>query len=42
VISLETGMVQGADAGQVATYPAKVVCGRIHLDAAFLKRRAVA
>jgi nitrite reductase (NADH) small subunit len=42
VISLETGMVQGADEGQVATYPAKVTDGRILLDAAFLNRRAVA
>jgi nitrite reductase (NADH) small subunit len=42
VISLETGTVQGEDVGQVATYPAKVVDGRIHLDAAFLTRRAFA
>ncbi|AKS46023.1 assimilatory nitrite reductase (NAD(P)H) small subunit [Octadecabacter temperatus] len=42
VISLETGEVQGADEGQVATYPAKVVDGRITLDTAFLVRRAVA
>lgn len=38
VISLETGEVQGADEGQVATYPAKVDGGRIWLDAAFLTR----
>ncbi|MBT0958300.1 nitrite reductase small subunit NirD [Alphaproteobacteria bacterium KMM 3653] len=42
VISLETGMVQGEDTGQVATYPARVVDGRITLDAAFLKQREVA
>ena len=42
VISLETGQVQGADSGQVATYPAKVIDGRINLDVEFLKRRAVA
>ncbi|SFR39509.1 nitrite reductase small subunit NirD [Litoreibacter janthinus] len=42
VISLETGEVQGTDTGQVMTYPAKVVEGRITLDVAFLKRRAVA
>lgn len=42
VISLETGLVQGEDEGQVATYPARVSDGRIHLDAAFLTRRAVA
>jgi len=34
VISLETGLVQGEDTGQVATYPAKVEAGRILLDAA--------
>ena len=42
VISLETGAVQGADEGQVATYPARVEAGRILLDTAFLKKRAVA
>ncbi|MBU2994772.1 nitrite reductase small subunit NirD [Octadecabacter sp. 1_MG-2023] len=42
VISLETGMVQGPDEGQVATYPARVEDGRILLDVAFLKQREVA
>lgn len=42
VISLETGMVQGADDGQVATYPARVEDGRILLDTTFLQQRAVA
>lgn len=42
VISLETGLVQGADEGQVATYPARIADGRILLDSAFLQRRAVA
>ena len=42
VISLETGTVQGMDEGQVATYPARVAEGRILLDAAFLRERAVA
>lgn len=42
VISLETGMAQGADEGQVATYPARVDAGRILLDATFLRRREVA
>ncbi len=42
VISLETGTVQGADEGQVATYPAKVAEGRIYLDAAFLMQRTPA
>lgn len=42
VISLETGQVQGADEGQVATYPARIADGRIMLDAAFLLQRSVA
>jgi len=42
VISLETGLVQGADEGQVATYPARVENGRIMLDVAFLRQRSVA
>jgi nitrite reductase (NADH) small subunit len=42
VISLETGTVQGADQGQVATYPARIEDGRIYLDAAFLTQRAIA
>jgi len=42
VISLETGQAQGADEGQVKTYPAKVVDGRVLLDTAFLKQREVA
>ncbi len=42
VISLETGLVQGEDEGQVATYPARVEGGRILLDATFLRARAVA
>ncbi|MFL4470188.1 nitrite reductase small subunit NirD [Tateyamaria armeniaca] len=37
VISLETGMVQGPDEGQVTTYPARVVDGRILLDATRLR-----
>ena len=42
VISLETGTVQGADEGQVNTYPAKVVDGRVFLDRTFLMQRKVA
>jgi nitrite reductase (NADH) small subunit len=42
VISLETGLVQGPDEGSVATYPARVEAGRILLDVAFLRQRAVA
>jgi len=42
VFSLETGTAQGADEGQVATYPARVVAGRIELDADFLAARTAA
>ena len=42
VISLETGLVQGPDEGQVATYPARVEEGRIHIDAALLASRSAA
>jgi len=42
VISLETGLVQGNDQGQVATYPARVEGGRILLDATFLRGRSAA
>ncbi|MEL7175041.1 MAG: nitrite reductase small subunit NirD [Pseudomonadota bacterium] len=42
VISLETGLVQGEDNGQVSTYPARAEGGRILLDATFLRARAVA
>lgn len=42
VFSLETGQAQGADEGQVPTYPAKVEGGRILLDRAFLRGRAAA
>ena len=37
VISLETGKAQGADVGQVATYPLKIEAGRILLDVSALK-----
>ncbi|WP_208349920.1 nitrite reductase small subunit NirD [Pseudaestuariivita rosea] len=42
VISLETGLAQDADEGQVSTYPAKVEGGRILLDAHRLKARTAA
>ena len=42
VISLETGMVQGNDEGQVTTYPARVEAGRILLDTTRLAARPVA
>lgn len=42
VISLETGMAQGEDEGQVTTYPARVEDGRILLDRSFLRARVAA
>jgi len=42
VFSLETGMAQGADEGQVATYPARVEGGRVLLDATILRARTAA
>ncbi|GFE66471.1 nitrite reductase small subunit NirD [Litoreibacter roseus] len=42
VISLETGLAQGADEGQVATHPARVEGGRILLDITCLRAKAVA
>ena len=40
VFDLETGQAQGADSGQVATYPARVDDGHIWLEASFLQMRA--
>lgn len=40
VFSLETGMAQGEDNGQVATYPARIDGGRVFLEASFLQMRA--
>lgn len=42
VISLETGLAQGADQGAVATHPARIEDGRVLLDAARLAARRVA
>ena len=42
VISLETGMAQGADNGAVNTYEIRVENGRILLDATRLRARSVA
>lgn len=42
VFDLSTGQAQGADTGQVATYPVRVQGGRILLDAARLQRRSAA
>ena len=40
VFDLATGQAQGADRGQVATYPVRVQGGRIWLDARALRRVA--
>ncbi len=42
VFDLETGMAQGADEGQVATFDAKVTDGRVLLDASRLMARSAA
>ncbi|MGV8985361.1 MAG: nitrite reductase small subunit NirD [Cypionkella sp.] len=42
VFSLETGMAQGLDEGEVATYLVRIEAGRILLDMRRLARRAAA
>ncbi len=42
VFSLETGQAQGADAGNIATYPVRVEQGRILLDITTLAKRDAA
>ena len=42
VFSLETGEAQGADEGQIATYPLSVENGRILMDASQLSSRTAA
>ena len=42
VFDMATGAAQGADAGQVNTYPAKIEAGRILIDATRLARRSAA
>lgn len=42
VFSLETGLAQGADKGEIATYPVKVEAGRLILDTARLAKRVAA
>jgi nitrite reductase (NADH) small subunit len=42
VFDLGTGEAQGADQGQVQTYPARTEGGRVFLDATFLQRRSAA
>jgi nitrite reductase (NADH) small subunit len=42
VFSLETGMAQGLDEGEVATYATRIEAGRILLDTARLARQVAA
>jgi nitrite reductase (NADH) small subunit len=42
VFDLNSGQAQGADTGQIATYPAKVENGRVLLDATQLARASAA
>lgn len=42
VFSLETGAAQGADQGQIQTYPLRLEAGRVLLDAEALARRSAA
>ncbi len=40
VFDLETGEAQGADEGRIATYPARIVDGRVLISDAILGQRA--
>ena len=42
VFSLETGEAQGADDGQIATYPTRILDGRVMLDGTHLATEAAA
>lgn len=42
VFSLETGMAQGADTGQIPVYPVRIENGRILLDISTLKNSGMA
>ncbi|MGI3164122.1 nitrite reductase small subunit NirD [Pseudooceanicola sp. 200-1SW] len=42
VFSLETGAAQGADEGQIATYPIRLEEGRLLLDAVAVGKRSAA
>jgi nitrite reductase (NADH) small subunit len=42
VFDLNTGLAQGADSGQIATYPVRVEAGRILLDVSTLAKRDAA
>lgn len=42
VFDLNTGVAQGADEGSIATYPVRVIAGRILIDGAAIGRRSAA
>ncbi len=42
VFDLNTGQAQGADEGQIPTYPTRVEAGRILLDAEAIEKRSAA
>ncbi|MEP2530178.1 nitrite reductase small subunit NirD [Shimia sp.] len=42
VFSLETGEAQGADDGQIETYPTRILDGRVMLDATLLSTEVAA
>jgi nitrite reductase (NADH) small subunit len=42
VFDLQSGEAQGADEGQIATYPVRVEDGRLLIDAAVVSKRAAA
>ena len=42
VIAFDTGTAQGADEGQVRTFPARVEKGRVLVDAALVSKRSAA
>ena len=42
VFSLETGEAKGADDGQIATYPTRILDGRVMLDGTHLATEAAA
>ncbi len=42
VVDLNTGQAQGADEGQIATYPVRLEGGRILLDASTVAHRSAA
>lgn len=42
VFDLKTGAAQGADVGQIGTYPVRVVAGRLMIDRSYLARQSAA